>query len=326
MNLPDITHIPRLADIFGVSADVILGLQPLQPKAELRRYDGIEYWNENRELIKIWKSLYWNEDYFAFLVREVWKLERPINILDFGCGYGFLGMKMLPLLAAGSSYTGIELDAEQVREAQQYFAQTPYPCTFIQQDIYAYEPQQKYDLVVALLLLSYMHHPEQLIEKMKASLKPGGMLLLIDVNMEVEQAGYFSGLEKQENGLPRPDFLPIWEYELAHQEQDYRMGTKLPYLLKKCGLKQIQARVSDQVTIYEPADEAKRSMNDIFRYVYEHEDSYQGGTEYFIRRGASLQKASEYKEYFERTGEYFASEDAIAVKTSGIYFVYATVE
>lgn len=107
VNMPDVTHIPRLAEIFGVSADVILGLETLKQKPDWRRFDGIDYWNGNRKLFKLWKSLYWNDDYFAFLVREVWKLDRPVDVLDFGCGFGFLGRKLLPLLPEESTYTGI---------------------------------------------------------------------------------------------------------------------------------------------------------------------------------------------------------------------------
>lgn len=151
------------------------------------------------------------------------------------------------------------------------------------------------------------------------------MLLLIDVNMEVEKAGYFAGLEREENGIKCPDFLPLWEHEISHQERDYRMGTKLPYLLKKCGLKNIQARISDQVLIYDPTDREKDKLNDMFRYVYEHEDSYQGGISYFTNRGMSYQKANEFTEYYKRTREYFDSKEPLAVKTSGIYFVYATL-
>ncbi len=325
VNLPDITHIPKLAGIFGVSSDVILGIKPAGEKSELRRFDRVDYWNENRETVKLWKHLYWNDDYFEFLVRDVWGWDKAIHILDFGCGYGFLGMKFLPLLPRGSSYTGIELDGAEISEAGRYFGQTPYPCEFIQEDIYEYNPVKKYDLVVALFLLSYMRRPEQLIEKMKASLKPGGMLLLMDANMEVEQAGYFSGLEKEENGLERPDFVPVWKQEAANRERDYRMGTKLPYLLKKCGLKKICARLSDLVTVYDPDDPDREEENRIFRSVFESEDSYRGGVDYFIKRGADYQRASEYVEYYRRTKEYFDSGDSIAVKTAGIYFVYGYV-
>ncbi|MBR4083615.1 MAG: methyltransferase domain-containing protein [Lachnospiraceae bacterium] len=325
VNLPDITHLPRLADVFGVSADVILGLEAFDKKFSQTRYDSSEYWNENRELIKMWKTMYWNDDYFEFLVYQVWKLDRPLDVLDFGCGYGFLGRKLLPLLPEGSSYSGIELDKGQIQEAIKYFKKNGYKHEFFQENIYEYHPQKKYDLVVALFCMSYMQQPEKVIEKMKESLRPGGMLLLIDANLEVEQVGYFSGLEREENGMKCPDFLPLWEYEMAHKQRDYRMATKLPYLLKKCGLKHIQARLSDQVIIYEPSDPEKDEMNTIFRYVYEHEDTYQSGVNYFVSRGCSLQKASEYKAYYDKTREYFELEDSIAVKSSGIYFVYATI-
>lgn len=325
VNLPDITHIPRLAEIFGVSADVILGLEPMEKRYELRQFNGVAYWNEHRELIKTWKALYWNDDWFEFLVRNVWSFKNPIDILDFGCGYGFLGMKLLPILPEGSSYTGIELDLEEIRKAKDYFGKTCYSCEFIRQDIYKFQPEKKYDLVVALFLLSYMQNPELLIEKMKSSLKPGGMLLLIDADMEVEQAGYFSGLENEKAGNKRPDFIPLWEYELTHQERDYKMGTRLPYLLYKCGMKNIQARISDQVVIYQPSDKNKKETNEIFRYVYENEDSYRAGANYFTARGVNYQKAEEFEKYYKSTKKYFDSDDALAVKTSGIYFVYANL-
>lgn len=323
VSMPDVTHIPRLAEIFDVSADVILGMETLKQKPEWRRFDSAEYWNGKRDLIKLWKSLYWNDDYFTFLVKEVWRLNRPVDILDFGCGFGFLGQKLLPLVPDGSSYTGIELDSGELAEAERFFQETNYPYKLIQQDIYQYEPKRQYDFVVALYLMSYIQHPEQLLEKMKASLKPGGMCLLIDSNMEVERAGYFSGLEREENGRKCPDFTEIWESEVSHRERDYRMGTKLPYLMKKAGFLDVQARISDRVILYDPTDEGKKETSAIFRYVYEHEDSCQGGPEYFAARGADYRKACEYADYYRRTKEYFDSAEPFAVKTSGLYFVYA---
>lgn len=90
-------------------------------------------------------------------------------------------------------------------------------------------------------------------------------------------------------------------------------------------MKNIQARISDQVTIYQPSDKSKKEMNDIFRYVYEHEDSYCGGMNYFTTRGLSSQKADELLEYYKVTKKYFDSNEALAVKTSGVYFVYANL-
>ena len=48
-NYPDITHIPKLADIFGVSAGVLLGMEPLR-KEEPIKYDCEVYWNPRNRL------------------------------------------------------------------------------------------------------------------------------------------------------------------------------------------------------------------------------------------------------------------------------------
>ena len=322
-NYPDITHIPKLADIFGVSAGVLLGLEPLKEENAEVKYDDEVYWNRKRDLLKVWKRLFWNEDYFKFLVKDVWKFKKPVDILDLGCGYGFLGSKFLPLLPKGSSYTGVELDEEQIKEAEGYFADKPYQCSFIKENIYDLKTEKKYDLVVTLFLMSHLPDPRRVLQIMKKALKPGGMILLMDANMEVEQAGFYSGLEREENGLQRPDFIPVWEYEVTHGQRDYRMATKLPYLLKQEGFKDIRARISDQVMIYEPSDPSKKQMNEDFRYVYTHDDSYEGGTGYFMNRGLSLDKANEICTYFSRSSEYFDKSDSMAVKTSGVYFVYA---
>lgn len=325
VNLPDISYLPKLADIFGVSTDILLGLKPLEEEG-WRKFDGIDYWNRNRKRTKIWKSLYWNKDYFAFLVREVWNIHQPVNILDFGCGYGFLGMEFLPLLPEGSSYTGIDLDEASIEEARLIFQKTQYKTEFIQEDVYQYRPKKKYDIVIALYLITYLQKPEIVLQKMKDSLEDDGILILIDANMEVEQAGYYSGLEKEEDGMECPDFTPVWKNERSHRERDYRMGIKLPYLLKELGMKEIQMRISDRVTIYEPDAEEKRESNEIFRYIYENTDSFKKGYSYFISRGVSHSDAERYVEYYRKTKQYFNSEKPMAVKTSGLYFAWGKCE
>lgn len=326
INLPDITYLPELADIFGVSTDILLGLRPLVTEKPWRKFDGSGYWSKNRERTKLWKELYWNEDYFSFLVKEVWKFRNPVNILDYGCGYGFLGRKLLPLLPEGSTYTGIELDGELIGEACQFFEKTSYRTSFIQEDVYEYKPEKKYDIVISLYLMSYLRKPKLILNKMKESLMDNGMMILIDCNMEVEQAGYYSGLEQEEGGMERPDFIPVWKSEKSHKERDYRMGTKLPCMLNEIGMKGIEARISDKVTIYNPEDESKKELNDIFRTVYENTDSYKKGNSYFLSRGIRYSEAEKYTEYFRRTKQYFDSGHAMAVQTSGLYFVWGIYE
>ena len=70
-------------------------------------------------------------------------------------------------------------------------------------------------------------------------------------------------LEQEEKDFRRPDFTPIWENETFHRERDFRMGTKLPYLFKKCGMKNIEARISDNCFSLEAAAEISFPKNHI---------------------------------------------------------------
>lgn len=321
ITMPDIAYLPKLSAIFDVSTDVLLGIKPLESEKLWRRFDAYGYWNQHADRTKLWKRLYWNDDYFTFLVKEVWRLHDPVNILDFGCGYGFLGMVFLPLLPEGSTYTGIDLDGSALEEARHFFKKTPWETHFIRQDIYEFKPETNYDIAIGLQLMTYLQRPDEILLKMKASLRPGGKLILMDTNMEVEQAGYYSCVE-QEEGLERPDFTPIWKSEDSHRERDYRMGTKLPALLKSIGMESVQARISDQVILYDPADEEKRELSEIFRYVHENKDSSLEGHSYYQSRGASYAEAALYVDYFQRTKQYFDSDDPFAVSTSALYFVW----
>ena len=64
------------------------------------------YWDEGEEYLRQCYLLQHNDDYLEFLVQRVWKLKDACRIVEFGCGAGKMGMKLLPLLPPGSSYTG----------------------------------------------------------------------------------------------------------------------------------------------------------------------------------------------------------------------------
>lgn len=62
------------------------------------------YWDDPIEYPRNMRWLYYNDDYLEFLVQRVWKIEKSVDIIDYGCGYGYLGLKLLPLLPEGSTY------------------------------------------------------------------------------------------------------------------------------------------------------------------------------------------------------------------------------
>jgi SAM-dependent methyltransferase len=89
----------------------------LSAYGEIGRIEGAadmekDFWNRQLDYLKSTRAQMWNQDYLAFLVKNVWNFTTPRNIVDFGCGYGYLGIMLLPLLPAGSTYTGIDFGGE----------------------------------------------------------------------------------------------------------------------------------------------------------------------------------------------------------------------
>ena len=123
-----------------------------QPNYETLWNGKIEYLRESR------KDL-WNADYFAFLVEHVWKFDKPVKIIDFGCGMGYMGSVLLPLLPEGSTYTGLDVAANLLEQARDTFAKTPWQTEFIEQDLTTYEPKEAYDLTICQCALIHIPSP-----------------------------------------------------------------------------------------------------------------------------------------------------------------------
>jgi len=94
------------------------------------------YWDDAAEYLRQSFVLHHNEDYLEFLVRQVWKLDGICRLGEFGCGSGRMGLQLMPLLAPGSSYTGIDQSAKLVATGRQVWASTPWPAEFHQGSIY----------------------------------------------------------------------------------------------------------------------------------------------------------------------------------------------
>ncbi|MDY7011673.1 MAG: hypothetical protein SVV80_13130 [Planctomycetota bacterium] len=47
-----------------------------------------ENWDDKYEYLRDAVFLYHNRDYWEFLIRNVWRLDKMCRVIDFGCGYG----------------------------------------------------------------------------------------------------------------------------------------------------------------------------------------------------------------------------------------------
>lgn len=298
--LPDINMLPTLSKIFNVSVDAILGLVPLEENNYRPSNSGkAEYWQNRVEYLKRTRETMWNKDYFAFLVREVWKITKPVEILDCGCGYGALGLMLMPLLPTGSRYIGVDFSEKMLQEAKRVYDTESYDAEFIYSDIRDLKPEKRYDIVIAQAVLRHVNDAEVFLLKMVEMAKPGGLVISMECNRELETDGlyiegmnYFSLCEK--NGLKK-----LWKKELEMQNRDYSVAMKIPHYMKEMGLKNIDCRMNDKVLFLEPEKAGyQQILSDRIRADHWDDEKSKAEMEtnvtYFMNHGMTREEAVAY--------------------------------
>lgn len=252
VTLPDLSLVPALCGCFGVSADQLLGIAPL-PEGFIPAATGQKhYWEQRLDFLHRTRKYMWNDDYLAFLVQQVWRPHGPVRVLDCGCGFGALGLALLPLLPAGSSYTGVDHAAGLLEEGRRLFAEQGLAAAFIEADLYEWQPEQGYDLVICQSLLRHVADAPALLRRMVSFARPGGIVAGVEVDRTVEAAGlYIHGLDRTATRAAC-DLTPLWQTEYRNHNRDWAMGIRLPHLMREAGLHQIDARMNDRVTCLLP--------------------------------------------------------------------------
>jgi SAM-dependent methyltransferase len=205
------------------------------------------YWDSKIEYLRKTRDLYYNDDYLAFLVKSVWKMNKPVRMIDFGCGFGYVGLKLLPLLPKGSTYTGIDISEQLINEAKEIFQQLPYPTEFFLEDIHEVKLERKYDLAICHAFLLHVPEPKKTLQNMADCVTDEGRVICFEPHWIANMSNYQLDEMKQTNLIPLGNLQKLYEKEAEQHGKDGNIGIKLPMYLSQIGLKDIQCRVSDKV-------------------------------------------------------------------------------
>ena len=212
-----------------------------------------EDWGPKYDYLRHTRSLYHNDDYLQFLVEKVWRLNARCDIVDLGCGYGFLGLKLLPLLPEGSTYTGIDLSAELLGQARHLFSPLPYSATFIRASATSAPlPDSAFDLAICHALLMHLPDPEKAIAEMVRLTRHNGRVIACEANWNgVNALSHIDELEKTDT--TDLGFLQrLFNRDRRATGKDGNIGVKIPVLLHKAGLQDVEARLSDKAPCFFP--------------------------------------------------------------------------
>ena len=205
-----------------------------------------------------------NEDYLEFLVQKVWRLDRPCSVVEFGCGYGRVAMRLMPLLPEGSTYSGFDHSQELIQEARTLWADLPHQAEFT----VAEAPQAPYDdsmfdVALCHTVLQHLPDPERVIAEMVRVTRDGGLVITCDANRNAHNAMFHIHETEEQDSTPL-QLIQTMHREIRRREGlDHSIGIKLPVLLHQAGLRNVQARVTDSVRLlFPPIDtEEKRRLH-----------------------------------------------------------------
>lgn len=313
MSMPDITMLPILAEYFQVSTDQLLGLQPLDGEEYMpERTATAEFWNSKLDYLLRTRKRYWNDDYVQFLVSQVWKIDKPISVLDCGCGYGYLGLLLLPYLPQGSTYTGIDFAEDLIQKGKHLFAAQGMEASFICKNVFEYPAENQYDFVICQAVLRHLDNPSSFIQKMITFAKPNGYVVCIDANREFECDGlYIDGMDYQE--LCRHEGLEKkWQTELKMQGRDYAVAMRVAHIMQKLGLKCVDVRMNDRVEFVTPQlADYEEIRHDFITYndwaSGISEDERENLIRHLLNHGLSHKEAEEYCDRNIKIADYFAA-------------------
>ena len=257
VTIPDVKNVIAMAEFFDVTTDQILGLQPIKYSYFSRKTASAEYWNEKLDYIRSSREYLWNRDYMEFLIQKVWKIDKSVNIIDFGCGNGYLAGLMLPYLPKESTYTGVDISDVLIRDAKSTYLSCKNFVRFSCENIYSYKSDKKYDIVICQTFLRELPEPKKALKKMVSFLKPHGMIVCVEVNRELENVGFYIDGLNYATILDTEIQRKYWVTEYENMDRDYAIGMRIPFYLREFGVKNIEVRMQDKVIFADPSNKVQ---------------------------------------------------------------------
>lgn len=159
-----------------------------------------------------------------------------MRCLDIGCGGGDLVFDLARMVGNEGVVVGTDLDLEKLGIAraearEQALKNVLFGC----EDITSGPPRETFDIVHARFVLTHLPDPEGAVAHMKSALRPGGALVLQDIDFR----GHFSCPE--DPAFAR--YVDLYSETVRRRGGDANIGPRLARFLIDAGLVDVQIHI-----------------------------------------------------------------------------------
>lgn len=165
-------------------------------------------------------------------------LKPGMKVLDVGCGTGSISKDIANIVGVNGKVTGIdntEIFILSGKESHQNVTNLE----LIHVDLFDFNPEEKFDLIVSARVLQWLSNPKEALLKMKSLLKPNGQISILD----------YDHTNINWNPMP-PDSMQGFYKTFLKWRQDAGMDNEIAEnlvdLLKETGFHSIEKINSDE--------------------------------------------------------------------------------
>ncbi len=189
---------------------------------------------DGQEASKIFDARSLTNDY-----RNLTSILKPnMNVLDVGCGTASISKDIANIIGANGKITGIDNTENFILSGKKAYENIK-NLELIHIDLFNFNPEEKYDLIISARVLQWMSNPKEALLKMKSLLKPNGQISILD----------YDHTNLNWNPSP-PESMQAFYNTFLKWRQDAgmnnRIGEDLPDLLKEVGFHSIVKINSDE--------------------------------------------------------------------------------
>ncbi|TMV51623.1 methyltransferase domain-containing protein [Paenibacillus mesophilus] len=159
-------------------------------------------------------------------------LTEGMTVLDVGCGTGAITGGITEIVGPTGRVVGIDSNPALIEKAKQSFGGTK-GLEFVVGDIFNLPYRDEFDIVTSARVLQWLSNPSEALTVLKASAKPGGLILILDYNHE------------KINWVPEPpvsmkSFYSAFLKWRSDAGMDNAIADHLPSLFEKVGINEIK--------------------------------------------------------------------------------------